>query len=255
MKELVFNKNNQALTTSRIVAKGFNKRHDSILRDIDNLLKGITKNVDTLFHETTYVHEQNKQKYREYLITKDGFTLLAMGFTGKLALDFKMKYIEAFNKMEKELQELLKPSYMIEDSIKRAEQWIKEQEERKNLLVDNNKKDQIIGELKPKADYIDVILKNKSLMTITQIAKDYGMSGQAMNTKLYELGVQYKQSNQWLLYRKHQDKGYTHSETIEYRKGNGKTGLNLLTKWTQKGRLFLYELLKDNGILPEIEKN
>ena len=128
------------------------------------------------------------------------------------------------------------------------------EEEKQRLKAENEKKDQIIGELKPKADYTDKILQNDSLVTITQIAKDYGMSGQAMNKKLHELGVQYKQGGQWLLYSEHQGKGYTHSETIEIDKGNGETFTKMYTKWTQKGRLFLYNLLKEHGILPTIEQ-
>lgn len=116
------------------------------------------------------------------------------------------------------------------------------------------KQSQIIGELKPKADYTDLILKNKGLVTITQIAKDYGMSGQAMNSLLHDLRVQYKQSGQWLLYRDHQAKGYTHSETVEITRSDGRPDIKMTTKWTQKGRLFLYELLKENEILPDIEK-
>lgn len=116
------------------------------------------------------------------------------------------------------------------------------------------KQKQVIGELKPKADYMDKILKNKGLVTITQIAKDYGMSGQAMNQLLHELKVQYKQSNQWLLYREHHGKGYTHSETHEFTRKGGTQDIKMNTKWTQKGRLFLYELLKENDILPDIEK-
>ncbi len=116
------------------------------------------------------------------------------------------------------------------------------------------KQRQIIGELKPKADYTDLILKNKGLVTITQIAKDYGMSGQKMNQLLHELKVQYKQSGQWLLYKEHQAKGYTHSETVEITRKDGTPDVKMNTKWTQKGRLFLYELLKDSGILPVIEQ-
>lgn len=119
-----------------------------------------------------------------------------------------------------------------------------------------NTQSQIIGELQPKADYTDRILKSKSLVTIGQIAKDYGMSARKMNTLLHELGVQYKQSGQWLLYAKYHDKGYTHSETmeIESRSNPGESFVKMNTKWTQKGRLFLYDLLKDGGYLPVIEQ-
>ena len=118
----------------------------------------------------------------------------------------------------------------------------------------NQKQQQIIGELKPRADYTDRILKNKGLVTITQIAKDYGMSGQALNELLHVLKIQYKQSGQWLLYRDHQGKGYTHSETVDIKRKDGTNDIKMNTKWTQKGRLFLYELLKENEVYPDIEK-
>lgn len=114
--------------------------------------------------------------------------------------------------------------------------------------------EQQIKELKPRADYTDKILQNKGLVTITQIAKDYGMSGNKLNEKLHELGVQYKQSSQWLLYAKYQDKGYTHSETVNITRSDGRPDIKMNTKWTQKGRLFLYELLKADGIFPVIER-
>ena len=122
-----------------------------------------------------------------------------------------------------------------------------------NLQLENTQQKQIIGELKPKADYTDIILKNKGLVTITQIAKDYGLSGQALNDKLHELKIQYKIGEQWLLYSKYHAKGYTHSETIPITRKNGMKDVNMITKWTQKGRLFIYELLKKNNILPLIE--
>ena len=75
-----------------------------------------------------------------------------------------------------------------------------------------------------------------------------------MNKLLHELGIQYKQGNQWLIYAKYHDKGYTHSETVEFPRSNGTLDVNMITKWTQKGRLFLYNELKDNGYLPMIER-
>lgn len=122
------------------------------------------------------------------------------------------------------------------------------------LTLQLSMKDQIIKELKPKADYTDSILKNKGLVTITQIAKDYGMSGQEMNDTLHDLGVQYKQSGQWLLYLKYHDKGYTHSETIDITRSDGRPDVKMNTKWTQKGRLFIYALLRKHDILPLIEQ-
>ena len=110
--------------------------------------------------------------------------------------------------------------------------------------------EQRVNELQPKATYYDLVLQNKTLLSVTKIAKDYGMSATTLNKMLYDFGVQYKQGGTWLLYQKHADKGYTQSTThiIDDERSS------LLTKWTQKGRLFIYETLKDNGILPLIEQ-
>ena len=128
-----------------------------------------------------------------------------------------------------------------------------EKEARQRLQTENLKQKQIIGELKPKSDYTDMILKSKSLVSINQIAKDYGLSGQQMNKLLHKFEVQYKQGNQWLLYSKYQSCGYTHSETFPIQHTNGLAEIRMFTKWTQKGRLFIYQLLKSKNILPTIE--
>lgn len=114
--------------------------------------------------------------------------------------------------------------------------------------------EQRVNELTPKASYYDLVLKNKSLVTITQIAKDYGMSGREMNSKLHDLKMQYKQGSTWLLYSEYQKTGWTQSETVIVLRKDGTQKAVLQTKWTQKGRLGLYELLKSNGLLPLIER-
>ncbi len=137
-----------------------------------------------------------------------------------------------------------------------AFQALKEEREQRQLLqFECNKQKQIIGELKPKADYTDIILQSKSLVTVTQIAKDYGMSGTAMNEMLHRYGIQYKQSGQWLLYSKYHNNGFTHSETVTITHSDGRAGTVMNTKWTQKGRLFIYNLLKSYGVLPVIERD
>ncbi|WP_196607097.1 phage antirepressor KilAC domain-containing protein [Pectinatus frisingensis] len=126
------------------------------------------------------------------------------------------------------------------------------------LKMANSKVEQLKSEvklLKEKADYTERILQNKGLVTMTQIAKDYGMSGEMMNARLHHLKVQYKQSGQWLLYAKYQNKGYVHSETIDFKHKDGRPDVMMHTKWTQKGRLFLYYLLKNNNIVPIIERD
>lgn len=103
-------------------------------------------------------------------------------------------------------------------------------------------------------EYLERIKKSTSLVTITQIAKDYGMAGKSMNELLHELGVQYQQNGQWLLYSKYQDQGYVHSQTLLIPRSSGDDDAKMHTQWTQKGRLFLYEVLKKNGIVPVIER-
>ena len=156
-------------------------------------------------------------------------------------------------------------AYMTEDTIKKAmaepdfiiklaTELKKEQEQNKQLTETCSQQQQVIGELKPKADYVDRILKSNSLVTITQIAKDYGMSGQAMNKVLHDLHIIYSCNKQWLLYSQHQAKGYTFSETVDIPREDGTTKVVMNTKWTQKGRLFLYETLKKRNLLPLIER-
>ena len=112
---------------------------------------------------------------------------------------------------------------------------------------------QQIAELKPKATYYDVVLKCKDAVNISVIAKDYGWSAQRMNEYLHKKGVQYKQSDIWLLYQKHACCGYTKTNTHVYEDSCGREHTKVHTKWTQKGRLFIYEMLKADGIYPQIE--
>ena len=112
----------------------------------------------------------------------------------------------------------------------------------------------LIAEMKPKAAYYDVILACPDAVAISVIAKDYGWSAVKMNAFLHELGVQYKLSGVWLLYQKYAGHGYACSRTHEHTGRGGEPHASVHTYWTQKGRLFLYGLLKDHGVLPLVER-
>lgn len=129
-----------------------------------------------------------------------------------------------------------------------------EQAKTKALRAETAKQKQLIGELKPKADYTDKILASKGTVPITVIAKDYGMSGRAMNKVLADLKIIYRMAGQWLLYSRYQAKGYTHSKSFAFNHADGRPDVKMTTGWTQKGRLFLYQKLKKHGILPMIEQ-
>ena len=112
----------------------------------------------------------------------------------------------------------------------------------------------LIAALKPKAAYYDVILACPDAVAVSVIAKDYGWSAIHMNAFLHELGVQYKQSGIWLLYQKYAGHGYTCTNTLSFEGKHGEPHATVHTYWTQKGRLFLYGLLKDHGVLPLVER-
>ena len=139
--------------------------------------------------------------------------------------------------------------------IKLAMELKAEREARKHAELEAASAKQVIGELKPKAAYTDLILSSNNTVPITVIAKDYGMSAKVFNEMLHELHVIYKLREQWLLYAKYQNKGYTHSKTFHLTHSSGRTTCKMQTEWTQKGRLFLYQLLKKHAIIPMIERD
>ena len=129
-----------------------------------------------------------------------------------------------------------------------------EREQKERLALECAFKAQQIAEMHPKVDYHDKVLACPDLVKVTVIAKDYGWSAIKLNQWLEEKKIQFKQGEQWILYQKYAEKGYTQSFTHTYTRPDGSTGNSMLTKWTQKGRLFIYDLLKADGILPNCEK-
>lgn len=130
-----------------------------------------------------------------------------------------------------------------------------EREKTKVLAETVAVQNQQIVEMKPKASYYDLVLNCKDLVAISVIAKDYGWSANRMNQYLHKKGVQYKQGNKiWLLYQKYAEMGYTNTKTHSYPGRDGSMHTAVHTYWTQAGRLFIYGLLKADGILPTMER-
>lgn len=127
----------------------------------------------------------------------------------------------------------------------------------KNEILETEKLmlQQQVKEFESKASYLDRILQSKDTVAVTQIAQDYGLSGYALNQILHEEKIQYKLGGQWLLYQKHLDKGYTKSSTIDVLHNSGERTVKMNTKWTQKGRLFIHEILAKRGILPYMDRD
>ena len=148
------------VVSSRRVADDFKKRHSDVIEKIQQLIKA-EKSVMSMFIESSYKAGTGKN-YKEYLLTRDGFSLLVMGFNGREALEWKLKYIEAFNAMERKLKEISKPdSYMIDDPIERAKRWIEEREQ-------YNK---VTAELEEQNSFVNKISESNGSMLVREVAK------------------------------------------------------------------------------------
>lgn len=237
---------------SREVAEMVDKQHNELLKDIRRyngyLAEGEIPHGD-FFLESTY-RDANNQERPCFLITKQGCEMVANKLTGKKGVVFTAKYVKKFNEMES----LQADSYMIDDPIKRAEAWIVEQQHAKELEYKNEVQAQLLSEYEPKISYLDKILESKGMMTISQIAADYDMTAQQLNKLLHEERIQRKVNKQWILYKEHMSNGYTKSETIPITRSDGRPGTTMHTKWSQKGRIFIHEILTRRGILATMDR-
>jgi prophage antirepressor-like protein len=152
---------------------------------------------------------------------------------------------------EQVLEEVTKnPDFMI-GLLQKLKAEKKKNEELQTAVMAQSRQ---ISEMKPKASYYDIVLNCKDLVSVTQIAKDYGKSAQWLNNFLAEKKIQFKRNKNWLLYQKYSEAGYASTKTQIFNGRDGEVHTSVHTYWTQKGRLFLYGLLKQHGVLPIIEK-
>ncbi|WP_337803117.1 phage antirepressor [Megasphaera sp.] len=230
-------------------ALGYSNTRDAIAKHVDDDDKN------------TVVIRDGKGNPNQTVINESGLYSLVLSSKLPTAKNFKhwitsevlpsIRKHGAYMTPEKIEEALLNPDTL----IRLATELKAEREARKHAELEAASAKQVIGELKPKADYTDRILSSKGTVTTTAIAKDYGMSATGFNKLLHELHVIYKIGKQWFLYAKYQAKGYTHSKTFDFVHTDGKPDCNMQTEWTQKGRLFLYEFLKSHDILPMIERD
>lgn len=251
MTDLVkVNSNGRDVTTSLIVAQVFGKEHSKVCRDIESLSCSASFNAAN-FGVIKYFDTRNREQ-TAYEMTKDGFSFLVMGYTGDKAGEFKENFINEFNKREALLKSddyiLMRSQQILNNRLELAEQKVKQ------LELENEKQKALVAQMQKGNDYLNTILQSKGTLATTQVAADYGMSAIAFNKKLNEMHIQHKVNGQWILYSEFMGKGYVFSRTISFYHRDGRADTRLCTEWTQRGRLFLYDALKEIGVLPLVEQ-
>jgi Rha family phage regulatory protein len=241
MEELVIaGKTGKDVTTSLIVAQVFGKEHSKVCRDIENLSCSTSFNAAN-FGVINYT-DARRRSQTAYELTKDGFSFLVMGYTGDKAGEFKEKFIVEFNKREAMLKS---EDYILARSQEILQNRLQIAQQRVQILEGENEHlTREVKQLAPKAEYTDKVLQSTSTYTMTQVAKELGMSAVALEKRLHDGKIIFKQSGQWILYVKYQDKGYTKPRTHHYTHSDGTTGTNTITVWTEKGRAFIHQIMK-----------
>ena len=245
--------------TSVEIAELTGKKHAHVLRDIRNLLgQGVS---ESNFGLSSYQQQQPNGGVKEvtmYELTPKGCLILASGYDPVLREKIVNKLDEYQQKERAEMLQL--PDFTNPAEAARA--WAQEYEKKTVLALENKRLEeenvQLAAEnqeLKNDRNYLDLIMRSRALLTISQIAQDYGMSGKAMNKKLADMGIQYSINGQWILYAKYKDCGYVSSRSIDITRADGRPDVVLHTEWTQAGRKFLYEELKKQGIIPMLERD
>lgn len=236
----LISENGQVVVSSREVAENFGKEHRNVIQSIENI-SAENSAVTQMFFKTTYTAGTGKS-YPMYLMNRDGFTLLAMGFTGKEALEWKLKYIDAFNQMEQKLTnpEPESTEMLLSRALIAANSVIDTERKKVKALEAENAK------MKPDSDYAKAMLLSDESLTTTQIAMNYGLTARKLNKILEEMGIQHVVNKQWIPYKKYLGNGYVVGHPIEL--PNGKT--KEVTRWTRAGQKFIYSKLKEAGYLP-----
>ena len=241
------NNSNSPKMSSREIAEITGKQHKNVIRDCDRLNDSYEKLGLLKVEEGYYTHENTgNQQHRECLLTKIQTMDLMTGYNTELRIKVNRRWEE----LEK-AQTKINPRLTLVEALRA---YADEVERNEKLKGEIEVKNVLIAEYEPKVTYYDQILASTDTITVTQIAKDYGMTAQELNKLLHENKIQFKQSGQWILYKEYAKLGYTKSHTTLITYKDGRKGDQLHTRWTQKSRLFLYELLKQKGHLPLIEQ-
>lgn len=255
-----FGESRQTMSSLEI-AKLTGKPHNDVMKAIRAMEPSWEKVSQGKFSLSSRKVEQPNGGIREYPcyeLTKTECLYVATKFNDEARAKLVLRWEELEKKQRAQMLQL--PDFT--DPAEAAVAWAKEYREKKVLAIENKKLEEENiqlavenQELKHDKNYLDLIMRSKALLTISQIAQDYGMSGKAMNKKLADMGIQYSINGQWILYAKYKDCGYVSSRSIDITRADGRPDVVLHTEWTQAGRKFLYEELKKDGVLPMLERD
>ena len=243
------------------IAKLTGKPHNDVMKAIRAMEPSWEKVSQGKFSLSSRKVEQPNGGIREYPcyeLTKTECLYVATKFNDEARAKLVLRWEELEQKQRASMLQL--PDFT--DPAEAAMAWAKEYKEKKVLAIENKKLEeeniQLAAEnqeLKHDKNYLDLIMRSKALLTVSQIAQDYGMSGKALNKQLAQMGIQYSINGQWILYAKYKDCGYVSSRSIDITRADGRPDVVLHTEWTQAGRKFLYEELKKQGIIPMLERS
>lgn len=240
--------------TSLEIAEVTGRNHKDVMRSIREMEDAWAKVNGRKFALVEYKDAKGEMRPC-YSLNKTECLYIATKFNDEARAKLVLRWEELETKERNQYQV---PQSFAEALMLAAKQ--QEQIEEQQRQLEANSKEIVelngaIAEMEPKVTYVDMILASKETVTTTQIAQDYGQSAKAFNILLRNFGVQHKVGGQWVLYAKHLPFGYVQSDTFPIVHKNGTNGTVMHTKWTQKGRLFLYEELKKHNVMPLIEQN
>ena len=240
--------------TSLEIAEVTGRNHKDVMRSIREMEDAWAKVNGRKFALVEYKDAKGEMRPC-YSLNKTECLYIATKFNDEARAKLVLRWEELETKERNQYQV---PQSFAEALMRAAKQ--QEQIEEQQRQLEANSKEIVelngaIAEMEPKVTYVDMILASKETVTTTQIAQDYGQSAKAFNVLLRNFGVQHKVGGQWVLYAKHLPFGYVQSDTFPIVHKNGTNGTVMHTKWTQKGRLFLYEELKKHNVMPLIEQN
>ena len=263
-RELIqFGESRQTMSSLEI-AKLTGKPHNDVLKAIRAMEPAWEKVNGGNFSRVEYKDAKGEMRPC-FELTKTECLYVATKFNDEA----RAKLVIRWEELEKKSREGMIALPNFTDPAEAAMAWAKEYREKKVLAIENDslkienkilEKENIelaseVQELKHDRNYLDIIMRSRSLMTVSQIAQDYGMSAKALNQQLAQMGIQYKNNDQWILYSRYKDCGYVSSRCIDIVRSNGMPDVVLHTEWTQAGRRFLYEELKKQGIIPMLERD